>query len=351
MGTCVTGIIVADLCERMIRSIMAMWLGKLDPMRRSLLASLMLAAVAGPVVFDSPYAPVGAAQTVPEDWQKTAGGKMEFEVASVRLNPGPGEPSNFRLSPDDAYTATGGLLIADNALTTYIEFAYKLSLTREQWHKMYEHLPNWVQTDDYQIRARAEVTNPTKDQMRLMMQSLLKKRFGLVVHFETQDTPVLEMTLMKPGTLGPQLHRHEDGPPCDVKVMREPGTELKDTDIFPSQCGGVEAEGGPNQTIVMGSRNSAMRVIAESFQVGRVGRPVVDATRLTGTYDFRLTWTPNRGDFASGSRAASPDEPASEPEGTPFLEAIKEQLGLKLKPGKAPLKVLIIDHVERPSGN
>jgi bla regulator protein blaR1 len=78
---------------------------------------------------------------------------------------------------------------------------------------------------------------------------------------------------------------------------------------------------------------------------------VVDATGLTGKYDFKLTWTPNRGDFASGSRAASPGEPASEPEGTPFLEAIKEQLGLKLKPGKAPLKVLIIDHVERPSGN
>jgi two-component system CheB/CheR fusion protein len=75
-------------------------LEKLDPMRRSLWALLMLAAVAGPVVFDSPYAPVGAAQTVPEDWQKAAGEKMEFEVASVRLNPGPGVPSNFRMSPD-----------------------------------------------------------------------------------------------------------------------------------------------------------------------------------------------------------------------------------------------------------
>ena len=330
---------------------MAMGWEKLDRMRRSLLASLMLAAVAGSLLFDSPYAPVAAAQTVPEEWQKAAGGKMEFEVASVRLNPGPAEPSNFRLSPDDAYTATGGLLIADNTLSTYIEFAYKLLLTREQWHKLYEHLPNWVQTENYQVRARAEQTNPTKDQMRLMMQSLLKKRFGLVVHFETQDTPVLEMTLSKPGILGPQLHRHEDGPPCEVKVMREPGTELRDTDIFPSQCGGVEVEGGPNQTLVMGSRNSAMGVIAQSFQVGRVGRPVVDVTGLTGSYDFRLTWTPNRGDFASGARPASPGEPASEPEGTPFLEAIKEQLGLKLKPGKAPLKVLIIDHVERPSGN
>ncbi len=56
--------------------------------------------------------------------------------------------------------------------------------------------------------------------MRLMMQSLLKQWFGLVVHLETQETPVLEMTLMKPGTLGPQLHRHEDGPACDLKGAR-----------------------------------------------------------------------------------------------------------------------------------
>jgi uncharacterized protein (TIGR03435 family) len=315
-------------------------------MRKSLFALLMLAAVAGPLVFGAHYAEVRAAQTVTEDWQKAAGDKMEFEVASVRLNPGSQEPSSFRLSSDDAYTPTGGLLIADYPLATYIEFAYKISLTREQWHTMYGHLPKWVQTDEYQIRARAEGTNPTKDQMRLMMQSLLKKRFGLVVHLETRETPVLEMTLMKPGTLGLQLHRHEDGPACDVKVARIAGAELKDTDIFPSQCGGVEAEFGPNQTILMGSRNVAMGTIAESFEVGRVGRPVVDATGLTGTYDFRLTWIPNRDDFA-----ASPDEPASDPQGTSFLEAVKEQLGLKLKPGKAPLKVLVIDHVERPSEN
>jgi uncharacterized protein (TIGR03435 family) len=229
----------------------------------------------------------------------------------VRLNLGSHEPSTFRLSSDDAYTPTGGLLIADYPLTTYIEFAYKLSLTREQWHTMYGHLPNWVQTDNYAIHARTDRTDPTKDQIRLMMQSLLKERFGLVVHLETQETPVLEMTLMKPGTLGPQLHRHEDGPACDLKVARIAGAELKDTDIFPSQCGGVEAEFRPNQTILMGSRNVVMGAIADSFEIGRVDRPVVDATGLTGRYDFKLTWSPNRGDFA-----ALPGESAADPQGT-----------------------------------
>lgn len=347
---CVSGIAGADLCKR-VRSIMTLRLEKLDLMRKSLLALLMLAAVAGPVDFGARHAEVRAAQTVTEDWQQAAGGKMEFEVASVRLNPGPQEPSNFRLSPDDAYTATGGMLNADFPLTTYINFAYKIWPSREQAQTMYGHLPRWVQTDSYVIHARAAGQNPTKDQMRLMMQSLLKNRFGLVMHLDTQETPVLEMTLMKPGTLGPQLHRHKDGPACDVKGTREPGTELKDTDMFPSQCGGVEAVNRPNQMILMGARDTTMEMIAKSFQIGRLGRPVVDVTGLTGTYDFRLTWTPNRGDFGPASQAASPDEPTSDPEGTPFLEAMKEQLGLKLGPAKAPLKVLVIDHVERPSAN
>jgi bla regulator protein BlaR1 len=285
-----------------------------------------------------------------QDWEKAAGGKMAFEVASVRLNPGPMAPANFRLSPDDAYGETGGLLIADFPLENYIEFAYKIWPTREESEAIFGHLPKWVQADNYQIRARAAIPNPTKDQMRLMMQSLLKERFGLVVHFETQETPVLEMTLMRPGTLGPQLHRHEDGPACDVKVAPIAGAERKAADIFPSQCGGVEAVPGSNQLILMGSRDTTMEMIAKSFSIGRLGRPVVDATGLSGKYDFTLQWTRDADSFRQGP-PTSQDATVSAPQGTSFLDAVKEQLGLRLKPGKAPMKVLGIDHAERPSEN
>ena len=56
---------------------------------------------------------------------------------------------------------------------------------------------------------RAE-RNATKDQMRLMVQSLLAERFKLAVHFEKQQMPVLAMTLMKPGKTGPKLIAHVD---------------------------------------------------------------------------------------------------------------------------------------------
>jgi uncharacterized protein (TIGR03435 family) len=311
---------------------------------------LLLAA--GWMAVAVPYA-VGqesAASTIP-DWQKAAGGKMEFEVASVRLNPGPHVPPNFRLSPDEAYTATGGLLMADYPLANYVDFAYKIWPTREQEQAIYEHLPKWVQTDEYEVHARAAGKNPTKDQMRLMMQALLKERFALVVHYETQETLVLEMTLMKPGTLGPKLHRHEDGPACDVREAPAAGAELKDTDIFPPQCGSVEAKFRPNQMILMGSRDTTMELIAESFSIGRLGRQVVDATGLTGKYDFTLKWTPDSDSFRQENQSTPPDAPTADPQGATFLGAVKEQLGLKLKPGKAPLKMLVIDHVERPSEN
>ncbi|HEY2471904.1 MAG TPA: TIGR03435 family protein [Terracidiphilus sp.] len=292
-----------------------------------------------------------AAQAAVPDWQRAAGGKMAFDVASVRLNPGPLEPSNFRLSPDDAYTNTGGLLNADYPLATYIEFAYKSQPTREQWQAMYAHLPKWVQTDNYEIHARTTEANPTKDQMRLMMQELLKERFGLVVHYETEDTPVLEMSLLKAPALGPKLRRHEDGPACDVMGTAPAGAETKDTDTFPAKCGGIEAVPRPNQMMMIGGRDTTLEMMAKSLAVGRLGRPVVDETGLTGKYDFILNWAPEPGTFRTGPGTPSQDSPQSDPQGPTFLEAVKEQLGLNLKPGKVPLTVLVIDRVERPSPN
>jgi len=271
--------------------------------KRLLLVTMTILAATVP-------AGIGLGQAPNEpDWQTKAGGKMVFEVASVRLNPGPFEPSNFRLSPDDAYTNTGGLLNADFPLATYIEFAYKIQPTMEQFLAMYSHLPKWVKTDNYEIHARAAEQNPTKDQMRLMMQALLKERFGLVVHYETQDTPVFEMSLVKTGKLGPKLRRHEEGPPCSVTappgagILGTPalgGVVLKGPDVFPATCGGVEAVPKPDQMILMGARDTTMEMIANSLSIGRLGRPVVNETGLTGKYDFTLNWAPEPGTFKTG---------------------------------------------------
>src|SRR5579863_3056133 len=127
------------------------------------------------------------------DWEKAAGGKMEFEVASIHLGePDHFQPPLFAISPDDSYVPTGGRFFADFPLPVYIGFAYKILMTEERQSALLEHMPKWVGTQSFVIEARAP-GNPTKDQMRLMVRSLLEDRFKLAMHFETQTVPVLEL--------------------------------------------------------------------------------------------------------------------------------------------------------------
>lgn len=277
--------------------------------------------------------------------------KMSFDVASIRQSkPGTFTPPNFALDNGDSYAPfpdPGGRFTADFPLAVYIEFAYKLWLTPEQKDSMLAHLPKWVATDNFEIHAKAE-GNPTKDQMRLMMQSLLADRFKLAIHFETQQVPVLALVLEKPGKAPPKLRSHSDGPPCDDHMpMRAHGNSANTDGVFPRFCGGFVKIPAANNELLLGSRNATMKQIAGSLpSVGHLGRPVVDQTGLTGRFDFTLQWTPeSNGPAQSGANAPLNSQ------GPTFLEALKDQLGMKLKSTKASMDVLVVDHVERPSEN
>jgi uncharacterized protein (TIGR03435 family) len=152
--------------------------------------------------------------------------KLTFEVASIKQSKGAFTPPSFPLDAGDAFVPTGGLFNADFPLVVYITFAYKLWLTPAQMQAMTEHLPKWVASDRFAIHARAE-GNPTKDQIRQMMQSLLADRFQMQIHFETKTVPLFALTLIKPGKLGPNLRPHDQGPPCDAPPSAE---------VFPPRC-------------------------------------------------------------------------------------------------------------------
>jgi uncharacterized protein (TIGR03435 family) len=279
-----------------------------------------------------------------------APGKLSFEVASVRQSkPGAFTPPNFALDNSDSYTPAdpGGRFTADFPLPAYINFAYKLWPTPEQTDSMLGHLPKWVATDNFEIHAKAE-GNPTKDQMRLMMQSLLADRFKLAIHFETQQVPVFALVLEKPGRTGPKLRSHSDGPPCDVHTpMPVPGKSANIDGVFPPVCDVFALIPAANHEMLLGSRNTTMKLIADSLpSLGRLGRPVVDQTGLSGRFDFTLQWTRESNGPAQSGVDAPPDS-----QGTTFLEALKDQLGMKLKSTKAPVDVAVVDHVERPSEN
>lgn len=282
------------------------------------------------------------APAVPE-WQAAAGGKMAFEVATIKLSqPSKFTPPAFPLDEGDAYARTGGRFSADFPLTVYIQFAYKFRFTQEQMQSMLARLPKWVASDRFSIQAKAE-GNPTKDQMRLMMQSLLADRFQLAVHFETQQVPVLALTQVKQGKLGPKLRPHAEGPACDDS------DSLGDsTGVFPGRCDVFalisKRDRAGNKA---GSRNTTMELLASSLPgFGRLGRPVLNQTGLSGRFDFTLEWIPESSNVPAADAEIQP-----EPQGPTFLQALREQLGLKLEATMGQVRVLVIDRIERPSEN
>jgi uncharacterized protein (TIGR03435 family) len=277
--------------------------------------------------------------------------KMSFEVASIRQSkPGTFTPPNFALDNGDSYAPfpdPGGRFTADFPLSVYINFAYKLWPTPEQTDSMLARLPKWVATDNFEIHAKAD-GNPTKNEMRWMMQSLLADRFKLAIHFETRQVPVFALVLEKPGRTGPKLRLHSDGPPCDVHMpLPSPANPANVDGVFPRVCGAFMLIPAANHEMLLGSRDTTMQLIADSLpSLGRLGRPVVDQTGLSGRFDFTLQWTRE----SNGPGQSGADAPLDS-EGITFLEALKDQLGMKLKSTTAPMDVPVVDHVERPSEN
>lgn len=288
--------------------------------------------------------------------QKSAGGPMQFEVASIHEDKGPFTPPTFALSSDDAYIANTDSLTADFPLSVYIEFAYKLWPNSSERHAMYDPLPKWVTTDRFKIQVKAD--HPvTKEQMRLMMQAMLADRFGLKLHFENKEVPVILMTLAKPGMLGPRL-RPAAKAACDVvpsppspAPAQKKDPQTMSVDEIPMTCNYMLMPRA-GKMILGGARHTSMKLVADFLgglgeNFGLVSRPVVDQTGLTGRYDFTL-------EFAQPQRpSAEPtaDSDQASPAGPDLIQAAREQLGLQFKPGKAVLSMPVIDHVERPTEN
>jgi hypothetical protein len=168
--------------------------------------------------------PAEAARTPSDPSPAGAPDRLSFDVASVKPDNSTEDPdSNFPLGAGDVYTPNGGFFSATNfPLVAYIAFAYKLRV--DQTSYLLPELPAWTGTERFDIQARCE-GNPSKDEMRLMMRSMLADRFKLVVHHETRQLPVLEVVLAKPGKTGPQLQPHSNDwvpEPIAPSVSRRP---------------------------------------------------------------------------------------------------------------------------------
>lgn len=300
----------------------------------------LVAALLRPPVMRAQTAAAASAKSagMPE-WQKAAGGKMEFDVASVKQSaPGTNQRRIEYMSPLDGPPLKGGLFSANAPLITYVMFAYKVDLT--DFESLVKHLPTWAMVDLYDIEARAE-GNPTKDQVRLMMQSLLEDRFKLAHHTEVREAPVYALATDKADKLGPQLQPHPANSPCVEKPLDAVQSARGVTP--PPYCGmdGWMTNGLLHLRFIDVTMDQAAAMLgaAAGFAGGRDIRPIVDRTGLAGKYDINIEFVKDQG---------SPDA-ESEGSGSTFTAALKKQLGLKLQPETGPAATFVVDRVERPS--
>jgi uncharacterized protein (TIGR03435 family) len=317
--------------------------------RNRILPTAAIVALAVPVFLGLMTASRLQAQSPTGRSPAAAEEKLAFEVGSVKTNKSNDPPySNVPLGRGGIYTPTGGLFSATNwPLIAYILFAYNVTPAGVQF--LLPQLPKWATSDRFDIQARAE-GNPTKDQMRLMMQSLLADRYKLVMHYETRQLPVFALVLLKPGKTGPQLQSRSDNTLCST-ALPAPGTAEPPTAPggFPTICGGIvimqPSTVGRERA---GARNVTIEFIANSLPgLGTLDRPILDRTGLSGNFDFVVEWTPDvRPAFLPPNANFTPD-----PTGPTFLEALQEQLGIKLESTTGLVDVLVVDHVEEPSPN
>jgi uncharacterized protein (TIGR03435 family) len=282
-------------------------------------------------------------------WEAEAGGKMAFDVASVRQDKSDAKPvSNVNLNnARNAYPPNGGIFSARHwNLAEYMVFAYKLS------NQQANILPAWTLNNLYDIEAKSDNHSPTKDQMRLMLQALLEDRFQLVGHMETRQLPVFGLVLAKPGKTGPQLKQHSADSPCPATEQVSSAQSAPVETIlrsWPPNCGhirGIRVPGGYR----LAARNVSMGELADGLTnngEGRLNRVIVDQTGLTGTFDYVM-------DFAKESEHSGDEDvikTLSEVSLPTFQGAITEQLGLKLVKKIAPADCFVVTHVEHPSPN
>jgi uncharacterized protein (TIGR03435 family) len=233
-----------------------------------------------------------------------------FEVATIK----PSNPDR----PGKVFTVKGRQVITINTtLNDLITFAYGLHARQVTGG------PSWMDSDKYDVTGQPEGQGqPSRAQLNAMVQKLLEERFKLAFHREKRELPVYAITVANGG---PKLTKNDTNP------NGLPGLFFKGLGVLPATNATIGDLAGVMQTTVL-------------------DRPVVDKTGLPDRYDFILSWTPDETQFSGLGVRVPP--PSNDPNAPPNLfTAIQEQLGLKIESTRAPVEVLVIDRVEKPTEN
>ena len=257
-------------------------------------------------------------------------GTIAFEVASIKPSkPLPMGQMRFGMTAD-----AGMLRYTNVALKDCIRVAYRVK-------DFQVHGPEWLAGERFDIVAKLP-DGSSQDQIPEMLQALLAERFNLALHRETKEHAIYALVAAKGG---PKLK------PAEVPAGNGP------------EAGGNPGRGGmPRGAFSMMMSPEGAHLKAPSATLSAIAemisrfseRPVVDMTGIEGQYDFDLVFTPEtmrnmpavvRGPMPPpGGAEHLPDAPA-ERAGS-IYDAV-QRYGLKLEARKAPMEVLVVDHIEK----
>jgi uncharacterized protein (TIGR03435 family) len=261
----------------------------------------------------------------------TSAPEFRYEVVSIKPNVS-SNPGNWQNAPD-GFTGTN----------VPLQFVVLRAFGIENFQLI--GAPVWVTAERFDIDAKMDTavadalqklsSEEQRTARQRMLQAVLAERFQLTFHRESKVFQVYSLVIGKNGS---KLH------------------EAKSGDTYANGIKYPNGGGGAGATMMrMGptSHTFTAQAVAISSLVNQIRlespeRPILDKTGLTGKYDFTLTYAPEN--TSAPVPGASPNIPA-EPAGPTLFVALEEQLGLKLEAGKAPVEIIVIDRVERPSGN
>jgi uncharacterized protein (TIGR03435 family) len=243
---------------------------------------------------------------------QSASARLEFEVASVKLNTDDGRTDSSPVRSGDR------VLMHNNQIGSMILYAYQVFPHQIIGNIRLPDGWNW-----YDVEART-AGSPSDDEIRLMFQSMLEDRFKLKVHRETREMEAYKLVIAK------------NGPKLKPATVGDYKTTIDERPVT-IKNGTIRISFWKEGAHLMG-KSVTMAQLANSL-IRELDGPVVDATGIAGTFDFDVIFAPKNW---------PPDSDFS----PPFLmAALKNDLGLTIEKSKASVEVLVIDRLEKPTPN
>lgn len=292
--------------------------------------------------------------------------EVRFEVASVRLNTAGGGRSIGWAYKGETFT------IANSPLRTTVRLAYGIDPVFVDPWAFVEGEPSWI-GDRYDIVAKTAGPVPVVGTgvggfgppLRTMLQSLLAERFRMAVHWESRPAPGAALVLVnRDGRLGPNVRasngnceaynsfRTADSAARASGAPRPIPPPLSPAAYGAPSCGArsYSKPGVPLVTEFLMGRQPLKILVDRLAQDNRL--PIVDRTGLSGLFDLSLTYSSSGLTAAPpGSAGQSPLSADVAPGAATLVEALRDQLGLRLEPERVTVGVLVIDALERPAPN